>query len=188
MMLPKKMFFCNRCHSMCEESQCRMTSKQSQKFKCHKCNASFSKCYKKFGKWPLPDFEGQTDDEKAEFCQKAADLSKEGIAKLYDECVSKYANEETFWEAGGEFLPLEETSSSWRRFPSTGGAWGNLLQLKEVSSGWKIFELEEISCPAGGDLFKFQEVSSSWRKFPPAGNLKVHQRVPFCSSESPMGS
>ena len=99
--------FCTTCGSQAVASKCRLLSKRKGNWRCNNCNTKVVQLFRGFGSWPNMEFKGLAEEEQQAFMRSVhndADGAKT-CAKA-KEFLSAHEKHETFYEFGGEFLPL----------------------------------------------------------------------------------
>ena len=96
--------FCSLCNGEVEMSKARLRSKLKQIWHCNECNSTMTKVYRN-PKGPI-DFTKCDQAEINKFFQECKGKHQNEINLLSHDLISTYKHEETYWDEGGEFLPL----------------------------------------------------------------------------------
>ena len=97
--------FCSGCGSQVVPAKCRLRSKAQGTFCCFHCNSKMSTPSRGLGQWPTHEFKGLPEPEQMAF-MRALDHGAGGVCARAKELLAKHSTKETFFEFGGEFLPL----------------------------------------------------------------------------------
>ena len=103
--------WCSWCATPCRYQDCRLRSKQKGTWRCEKCNAKCTSLSRFFGTWPTPEFDMLTEEVQADFFKSVRDKTGPQANTACIMLLKSYEKEETYYENGGQFLPL----AAWER-------------------------------------------------------------------------
>ena len=103
----KPTVFCSTCGQQVVATKCRLLSKRSGSWRCDGCNCKVVQLFRGFGTWPSAEFRGLPEaDQQAFFKSLGSHSSGSAAVAKAKELLAAHEKHETFYEYGGQFLPL----------------------------------------------------------------------------------
>ena len=84
----------------------RLARKHPPEWQCQKCSSKCVMLTRMFGKWPVPEWTGLTEEEQHEFF-RSTESTKKSLGRAMTEVIKKTLTEESRDSKGGKFLPLK---------------------------------------------------------------------------------